>query len=93
VSRRRLLALVGVLGLGAFALLGGEYSTFDWLTLRRQLRAEQAAVRDLEAEVDSLERVLREFERSAADQERVAREDFGMIRDGEILYRLVPRQP
>jgi len=24
-------------------------------------------------------------------QERVAREEFGMIRDGELLYRVVPR--
>jgi cell division protein FtsB len=93
VNRRRLLALAGILGLVLFALLGGEYATLDWFTLRRQLRVEEAAVRDLEAEVDSLERVLREFEGSAADQERVAREDFGMIRDGEILYRLVPKQP
>ena len=88
---RRLLAVAAVLGLGAFAALGGEYSTFDWLTLRHQVQAEQAAVRDLEAEVDSLERMLRLFESSAAEQERVAREDFGMIRDGEILYRLVPK--
>ena len=83
--------MAAVLGLVAFAALGGEYSTFDWLTLRRQVRAEQAAVRDLEAEVDSLEKLLRLFESSATEQERVAREDFGMIRDGEILYRLVPK--
>jgi len=24
-------------------------------------------------------------------QERVAREQFGMIRDGEVLYRVVPK--
>jgi cell division protein FtsB len=92
VKHRRLVALAGLLALALFALLGGEYSTFDWFTLRGQVRGEQAAVRDLEAEVDSLERVLREFEGSTAEQERVAREDFGMIRDGEILYRFVPKQ-
>jgi len=91
VRPRRLLAIAAVIGLVAFAALGGEYSTFDWLTLRRQVRAEQDAVRGLEVEVDSLERMLRLFESSAAEQERVAREDFGMIRDGEILYRLVPK--
>jgi cell division protein FtsB len=92
VSRRRLLVLAGVFGLAAFALLGGEYSTLDWLRLRRQVREEQATVRRLTAEVDSLERMLRQFEGSAAEQERVAREHFGMIRDGELLYRLVPRE-
>ena len=88
---KRLLAAAALLGLAAFALLGGEYSTFDWLTLRRQVAAEREAVGELEAEVDSLERALREFEAGAAEQERVAREDFGMIRDGEILYRLLPQ--
>ena len=92
MTRRRALSLFVVLGLVAFALLAGEYSTFDWLTLRRQVRAEQAAVQELEAEVDSLERVLREFETNPAEQERVARENFGMIRDGEVLYRLVPKE-
>jgi cell division protein FtsB len=91
VRRSQVLAIAAVLGLVAFAALGGEYSTFDWLTLRRQVQAEQAAVRELAAEVDSLERMLRLFESSAAEQERVAREDFGMIRDGEILYRLIPK--
>ena len=91
MRRNRVLAIAAVLGLVAFAALGGEYSSFDWLTLRRQVQAEQAAVRELEAEVDSLERMLRAFESSAAEQERVAREDFGMIRDGEILYRLIPK--
>lgn len=89
---KRLLAFAGVLVLLVFALMGGEYSTFNWWTLRQQVRAEQAAVRALATELDSLERAMREFEASAAEQERVAREDFGMIRDGEILYRLVPRQ-
>ena len=78
----------GVLAL--FALLGGEYGTFDWLTLRRQVAEERDAVADLEAEIDSLARVARALETDPAAQERAAREEFGMIKDGEILYRLVP---
>ena len=93
MSRARVAGLVALLGLTAFALLGGEYGTFDWLTLRRQVADERVAVRDLEVELDSLARVARELETDPAAQERAAREDFGMIRDGEILYRLVPQQP
>jgi hypothetical protein len=40
--------------------------------------------------VDSLERVATAIERDPRTQERVARERFGMIRQGERLYRLVP---
>ena len=93
MSRTRIAGLVALLGLAAFALFGGEYSTFDWLTLRRQVADERAAVRELEAELDSLARVAHDLETDPVAQERVAREDFGMIRDGEILYRLVPQQP
>ena len=80
------MALVGV------AVLAGEYSTFDWLTLRRQLADERDAVQALRAELDSLARVARALESDPATQERVAREEFGMIRNGEILYRIVPER-
>jgi cell division protein FtsB len=82
-----------VFALVGFALLAGEYSTFDWLTLRRQVAEERAAIADLEIEVDSLERLARALETDPAAQERAAREGFGMIRDGEILYRIVPQRP
>ncbi len=78
--------------LGALAVMGGEYGTLDWLKLRRQLAQEREAVRDLRVELDSLERLAVALETDPAVQERAAREQFGMIRDGEILYRLVPEQ-
>ena len=68
--------------------MGGEYSTLDWWTLRRDLRAEEAAVVRLTAEIDTLAVLARSLERDPATQERVAREQFGMLRPGEILYRL-----
>ena len=40
---------------------------------------------------DSLQRLARALETDPAAQERAAREQFGMIRRGELLYRLVPR--
>ena len=71
-----------------FALQGGEYSTGDWLTLRRQAAEERAEVEALTAAIDSLQALARRIERDPAEQERIAREEFGMIRPGEILYRL-----
>jgi cell division protein FtsB len=85
--------VLGLFALVAFGLLAGEYGTFDWLTLRRQLAEERAAIADLETEVDSLERLARALETDPVAQERAAREGFGMIRDGEILYRIVPERP
>lgn len=85
-------ALGGVLLLAWVAVFGGEYSTLDWLKLRRQVAAERQAVRELRVALDSLGRLAHDLETSPAAQERAAREQFGMIRKGEILYRLVPRR-
>jgi cell division protein FtsB len=76
--------------LGWVAVFGGEYSTLDWLNLRRQVAAERQAVLHLRATLDSLGRLAHDLETNPSAQERAAREQFGMIRNGEILYRLVP---
>ena len=77
--------------LAGLAFQAGEYGTVDWLQLRGQLIQERRAVRGLEVELDSLARLARALETDPAAQERAAREQFGMIRRGEILYRLVPQ--
>lgn len=91
MTRARLAALAGAALLLGLAAWGGEYSTLDWLTMRRQLAEERAAVEELRAATDSLAKVARDLETNPAVQERVAREEFGMIRDGEVLYRVVPK--
>jgi len=48
-------------------------------------------VRELERQLDSLQRLAHALETDPAAQERAAREQFGMIRKGELLYRLVPK--
>jgi cell division protein FtsB len=90
VTRSRLAGLIAAAVLAALAFQAGEYSTLDWLKLRRQLAEERRAVRDLEVQLDSLDRLARALETDPAAQERAAREQFGMIRKGEVLYRLVP---
>ena len=90
VTRARLAGLGGGIALVLVAAFGGEYSTFDWLTLRRQLATERDSVAALRAGLDSLARLARALETDPATQERTAREQFGLIRDGEILYRFVP---
>ncbi len=75
----------------AFAVEGGEYGTRDLLGLRRQVRDERQQLARLRIEVDSLQRVLQALKTDPATQERVARQQYGMIRDGELLYQVVPR--
>src|SRR5262249_26222257 len=90
MTRPMLAGIGGAVVLVLVAVLAGEYSTVDWLKVRSQLAQERDSVESLRAQVDSLARVARALENDPATQERVAREQFGLIRNGEILYRIVP---
>ena len=91
MTRTRVAGLGGGIALLALAVWGGEYGTADWITIRRQLADERAHVAALRVELDSLAKLATDLETNPAVQERVAREQFGMIRDGEVLYRVVPK--
>jgi cell division protein FtsB len=91
VTRTRVAGIAGGVALLALAAWGGEYSTADWITIRRQLADERVKVATLRSELDSLGKLAHDLETNPAVQERVAREQFGMIRNGEVLYRVVPK--
>jgi cell division protein FtsB len=87
---KRLLIAAAIVAMAAFAFEGGEYGTLDLLSLRRQVRDQQAAIVRLRHEVDSLSKEARALRTDPATQERAAREQYGMLRPGELLYQLVP---
>jgi cell division protein FtsB len=89
VTRKRWILLGLVLAALFFALQGGEYSTLQWLSLRTKEGAARAEVAALTREVDSLARVKKLVETDPAAQERVAREQYGMLRAGETEFTLV----
>jgi cell division protein FtsB len=88
VTRGQWIALTIFGGGMLFGAFGGEYSTKDWWQLRNQVRDEESAIDRLTHEVDSLGREANALEHDPVTQERVAREQFGTIRPGEILYRV-----
>jgi cell division protein FtsB len=85
----RVLVAVGVLAALAFAIEGGEYGTRD-LMRQKQRRARLAlAIDSAQHVVDSLKRYKKRLETDPQLQERIAREEFGLIRgDKEVLYRI-----
>ena len=91
MTRPRLIGIAAAVVLAGLAFQAGEYGTLDWLTVRSQLAEAGRSVRDLERQLDSLQRLAHALETDPAAQERAAREQFGMIRKGELLYRLVPK--
>jgi len=85
----RRIGLVVLLLAAIFAVQGGEYSTWAWLELRAQAREEARLIEELEGAIDSLRSQAELLETDPLVQERVAREDYGMIREGEFIYFLV----
>ena len=76
-----------VAGAAAYFLIqGGEYGTSDLVRQRLEKRRLTAAIDSLQAEVDSLRKYRKAVETDPKTQERIAREQFGMIRGSEILY-------
>jgi cell division protein FtsB len=71
-----------------FAVQGGEYGTTDLIKQRRAIALERERVDSLERSVAELDRQKELVESDPATQERIAREEFGMVRgDRELLYR------
>ncbi|HEX5819035.1 MAG TPA: septum formation initiator family protein [Gemmatimonadales bacterium] len=90
MNRGRVLAAILIAAALVFAFAAGEYGTLDWFELRREERDERLRITELQHVVDSLQKVAAGLEKDPRTQERVAREEFGMIRKGEHVYRLVP---
>ena len=72
-----------------FAIEGGEYGTSDLIRQERQRRRLTRAIDSLNRVVDSLTRYKHRVVNDPATQERIAREEFGMVRGRELLYRMV----
>ncbi|MGQ0714018.1 MAG: FtsB family cell division protein [Gemmatimonadaceae bacterium] len=85
---KRLLLGAIALGIVVFAIQGGEYGTWDLVRQRTKRERLHARIDSLTRLVDSLERRKRAIRSDPAVQERIAREEFGMVKgEKELLYR------
>jgi len=91
VLKKLVVVAVAVAAL-AFAIQGGEYGTSDLYRQRLRRQALLARIDSLQRMVDSLGREKRSIESDPAVQERIAREEFGMVRgQKEMLYRFADK--
>ena len=82
--------LLGVAALAAlvFAVQGGEYGTRDLMRQRARRARLVGTIDSLQRVVDSLKRYKHRLDTDPALQERIAREEFGLVRgERELLYR------
>ena len=75
-----------------FAVQGGEYGPSDLLHQSARRKALVARIDSLQRAVDSLTRKKSALQSDVALQERIAREEFGMVRGSkEMLYRFADK--
>ena len=84
----RVLTIAGAVAAAWWAIQGGEYSTMDLLRQRQNRARLQHEIDSLKAIVDSLTAYKLKVLNDPKTQERIAREEFGMIRGKELLYRI-----
>jgi len=91
---RRLLPALLLLWAGYAALLGGEYSWSRLREIRAEIATEARRLDELRSANEALRVRVGALESDPVALERIARERFGMIRPGELLYRFAePMEP
>jgi cell division protein FtsB len=84
----RAVIALAALGVIAYAVQGGEWSTLDLIRQKSRLARIRHEVDSLNREVDSLKKYKQALLTDPVMQEKVAREEFGMVKGNkEILYR------
>ena len=96
---KQVLVAAAVVAALVFAVQGGEFGTRDLLRQHQRRKVLVSAIDSLQRIVDSLKRYKQRVETDPALQERIAREEFGLVRGNkELLYRIAepasaPRAP
>lgn len=85
---RLLLWLIVATAVLWFAVQGGEYGTIDLIRQHRQRTRLVREIDSLRHLLDSLNRHKQRVLTDPKTQERIAREEFGMVRGKELLYRI-----
>jgi cell division protein FtsB len=84
---RFVIGSVLLIGAAYFAVFGGDYDIFDLRRIRHERAIEEARLEEERAALELQSARRDSLANDPATLERLARERFGLIRDGETLYR------
>jgi cell division protein FtsB len=90
VTPARWIALIAIVVAAVFAWNGGTYSHRNYVALKEVELLDSLRLRQLRHDVDSLHALSDSLDHDPAVQERVAREQFGMARPGELTFTILP---
>ena len=88
-SRRwKALLAIGTIAAGLYLFLSGEDGYVQVRSKKQELAQLRQRIEVLEAQNDSLRHQLWQLDNDIDYIEKVAREEFGMVRPGESVYRI-----
>ena len=87
---RKVLLGIVVLTVIWFAVQGGQFGSWDLWKQWRGKKELQSQIDSLERRVDSLRKYRTRLDTDRALQEKLARENVGMVRGDELLYIISP---
>ncbi len=90
-NRRLLIALVVGLPLGMYVVFGNR-GILQRIRLERQKAELEARIREAEAETRTLQAQSKALDGDKQAIEKVARERYGMVREGETVYKVNRKQ-
>ncbi len=90
-NRRLLLILAVSLPIGVYVVFGNR-GILQRIRLERQKTELEAKIREAEAETRSLQAQSKALDGDKQAIEKVARERYGMVRDGETVYKVNRKQ-
>ena len=85
----RWIAAVVLILAAVFAWTGGTFSESNYLALKREEADANRRLAQLQREVDALQAFRDSLDSSPVVQERVARDQLGMVRPGEMVFTIV----
>ena len=89
-QRWKVVLWILALGLFAYLLIGGDQGLYQAGQKHRELAGLEEEIARLESQNDSLRQILWRLENDLDYVEKVAREEYGMVKQGERVYRVRP---
>ncbi|MGH7524073.1 MAG: FtsB family cell division protein [Gemmatimonadales bacterium] len=90
MTRARWIAVAAMVAAALFAWFGGSYSEPNYRALMRDVVKAKRDSAVLQRSVDSLRSFRDSLANYPAVQERVARQVYGMVRPGELMFLIAP---
>ncbi len=90
--KRRRILFWSVIGLAVLTLVTGNYGAFQIYRLNREKAELEQEIERLKKEQEALIRNRERLKNDISYIEKVAREKYRMVREGEQVYQVIPRK-